>query len=150
MGYEVKIGLSNKHVHLSQKDLDVLFKDYVYSFEETKMAFKSVFAAQLTDRRSADEYAEAQYNITTQKDINSISLEDYSQIKMKEKTTSRGFGVYTVTNRSKIVGKNGKIAQLKNEGELCFSPLSSNYSSEKEKRVISIDINYYNNLLSSF
>mgnify|MGYP002508515371 CR=1 FL=1 len=25
MGYEVKIGLSNKHVHLSQKDLDVLF-----------------------------------------------------------------------------------------------------------------------------
>ena len=25
MGYEVKIGLSNKHVHLSQRDLDVLF-----------------------------------------------------------------------------------------------------------------------------
>ena len=25
MGYKVNIGLSNKHVHLSQKDLDVLF-----------------------------------------------------------------------------------------------------------------------------
>ena len=25
MGYEVKIGLSNKHVHLSQEHLDILF-----------------------------------------------------------------------------------------------------------------------------
>ena len=61
MGYKVKIGLSNKHVHLSQADLEVLFgkghtltpkKDLVQPGQFAAEETVDIVGPKKTDRKS--------------------------------------------------------------------------------------------------
>lgn len=125
----------------SEQDIDLLLQDYLYTFTQTKEAYERVYAEQVEKAKVSDEEAYAEYDMTTDKSFNSISLREYSKIQKSDWSNTKGYGVFTVEDTSNIVGKRGKIAQAEVVREISFEKDISDYK-QKEKRTVRVDIEY--------
>ena len=129
------------------RDLSEIIKENTYGFAETKTATEKVVAEQLAEKLKSDNRAHAEYDVKTQKKINSISLQQYLEIKMKGKSDKNDWGTYTVTNKTELVGKKGKISKAKTENTISFLGLKTNSTEIKQKITIDVDIEYAFNSL---
>lgn len=126
---------------LSSIDLSSLFEEYLFSYTETKNAHEKVYAEQLATRKKTDEHAGAEYRLTTSKNLNSTSFEEYSEIK-KYDTGYHGWGVYTVTERAQITEKNKKLSQMVAESTVSFAKATTNETSDSAKLTMQLDLDY--------
>lgn len=126
---------------LSERDLNSIFRDYMYSFTETKNAYESVYAEQVEERRKTDDKADAEYDISTKKTSGSISMEEYSKI-VKTDKGEYGNGTYTIIQRSKVTGKKGRISQEKLEAEISFLGSNAAAVAMNKKITLQTDIDY--------
>ena len=128
--------------YFSEQDITSLFRDYTFGFEETKIAYESVYAEQLANEIKSDDLAGANFSMSAKKLLGASSFEFYSQRKKGDFNVRGDYGQYTLTEKEKIVSKQGKISQLSVENELSFSPSYEDYSSSPEKIAIEIEIDY--------
>ena len=126
---------------LSERDLNSIFKDYMYSFTETKNAHESVYAEQVEERRKTDDKADAEYDISTKKTSSSISMDEYSKI-VKTDKGEYGNGTYTIIQRAKVTGKKGRVSQEKLEADISFLGSNAAAVAMNKKITLQMDIDY--------
>ena len=127
---------------LSSYDIQTIFNDYSYSFTDTKAAYENVYAEQVEERLKVDDKAYAECRMNTEKSWGTISFNGYKLIRKSDVSPRDGFGTYTITEKEKIVGKNGKVTQLIAEQELSFLKSTIGAVEKKEKTVMQMDIDY--------
>lgn len=103
-------------------DLEQLFRDYVYSFSETKAAYESVYAEQLEKEKKRDKNVDASFEMNADKSFNKIFYELSTQITTGGFITGGNYGYYTVVNKEKLVGKRGKISEVFVVNEVSHTP----------------------------
>ena len=99
----------------TEQELEELFGEYMYTFAEMKAAYETVYADQLARQLKTDERAKAEHTMSTKRGLGTISLEECSKM---EKSADRG--LRKLSEKSKIVGKNGKIARFELEQKYSY------------------------------
>ena len=140
---ELLTSISSFQIYTEQ-DLRTIFTEYLFSFAETKAAFESVYAEQVAERLKFDETAAAEYKISTKRTLSTISLEEYSKIQKTDQYGTRGVGLQTKTQKSELIGKNGKISKVTLENNFSYvrNQQSTGINEFHEKTNVEMDLEY--------